>query len=46
MTYFKNKRHKILVTLDDDGKRTVFNDGISFVALINFYSELAERCEE
>ena len=25
-------RHQILVTIDDEGKRTVFNDGISFVA--------------
>lgn len=32
MRYFKNSRHQILVSVDDDGKRTVFNDGISFVA--------------
>lgn len=32
MRYFKNVRHKILVTLDDCNRRTVFNDGISFVA--------------
>ena len=32
MRYFKNVRHKILVTLDECNRRTVFNDGISFVA--------------
>ena len=32
MRYFKNRRHQILVTIDDEGKRTVFNDGINFVA--------------
>ena len=32
MSFFKNRRHQILVTIDDEGKRTVFNDGISFVA--------------
>lgn len=32
MRYFKNRRHQILVTIDDEGKRIVFNDGISFVA--------------
>lgn len=32
MRYFKNVRHKILVTIDDCNRRTVFNDGISFVA--------------
>lgn len=32
MRFFKNRKHQILVTIDDEGKRTVFNDGISFVA--------------
>ena len=32
MTYFKNSKYKILVTIDDDGRRTVFNNGIRFAA--------------
>lgn len=32
MRYFKNTRHKILVTIDECNRRTVFNNGISFVA--------------
>lgn len=30
MTYFKNSKYKILVTLNDDGLRAVFNNGIHF----------------
>ena len=30
MTYFKNVKYKVLVTLDDDGRRAVFNNGIHF----------------
>ena len=30
MTYFKNVKYKILVTIDDDGRRAVFNNGIYF----------------
>lgn len=32
MRHFKNRRHRILVSLDDEGKRTVFNNGIRFCA--------------
>lgn len=32
MTYFKNSKYKILVTIDDDGRRAVFNNGIRFAA--------------
>lgn len=32
MRYFKNVKYKVLVTLDDDGQRAVFNNGISFTA--------------
>lgn len=32
MRYFKNRRHRILISLDDEGKRTVFNNGIRFCA--------------
>lgn len=32
MTYFKNVKYKVLVTLDDDGRRAVFNNGIRFAA--------------
>lgn len=32
MTYFKNVKYKVLVTLDDDGRRAVLNNGIRFAA--------------
>lgn len=32
MTYFKNVKYKILVTLEDDGRRAVLNNGIRFTA--------------
>lgn len=32
MRHFKNRRHRILVSLDDEGKRTVFNNGIRLCA--------------
>ena len=32
MRHFKDRRYRILVSLDDDGKRTVFNNGIRFCA--------------
>lgn len=32
MTYFKNSKYKILVTLNDDGRRAVFYNGIRFAA--------------
>lgn len=32
MTYFKNSKYKILVTIDDDGRWPVFNNGIRFTA--------------
>ena len=32
MAYFKNVKYKILVTIDDDGRRAVFNNGIRFTA--------------
>ena len=32
MTYFKNSKYKILVTIDDYGRRAVFNNGIRFAA--------------
>lgn len=32
MRYFKNRRHRILISLDDEGKRTVFNNDIRFCA--------------
>ena len=49
MRYFKNVRHKILVTLDECNRRTVFNDGISFVAPDWYqpaYSPIEEISEE
>ena len=49
MIYFKNTRHKILVTLDECNRRTVFNDGISFVAPDWYqpaYSPIEEISEE
>ena len=49
MRYFKNVRHKILVTLDECDRRTVFNDGISFVAPDWYqpaYNPIAEISEE
>jgi hypothetical protein len=45
MRYFKNRRHQILVTIDDEGKRTIFNDGISFVAP-EWYQPAYEPIEE
>ena len=32
MIYFKNLKYKILITIDDEGKRSVFNNGIRFNA--------------
>ena len=32
MTYFKNSKYKILVTINDDGRRAVLNNGIRFTA--------------
>ena len=32
MSYFKNSRHRILVSFASDGKCTVFNNGIRFCA--------------
>lgn len=32
MTYFKNSKYKILVTIDDDGRQAVLNNGIRFAA--------------
>ena len=49
MRYYKNVRHKILVTLDECNRRTVFNDGISFVAPDWYqpaYSQIEEISEE
>ena len=45
MRYFKNTRHKILVTLDECNRRTVFNNGISFVAP-DWYQPAYEPIEE
>lgn len=45
MKFFKNKRHKILVTLDEDDKRTVFNNGMSFIAP-KWYQPAYEPIEE
>lgn len=45
MRYFKNVRHKILVTIDDCNRRIVFNDGISFVAP-DWYQPAYEPLEE
>ncbi len=32
MTDFKNLKYKVLFTIDDDGRRAVFNNGIRFTA--------------
>lgn len=32
MTYYKNIQNKLLVTLDDDGRRTVLSNGMTFTA--------------
>lgn len=32
MTDFKNLKYKVLVTIDDDRRRAVFNNGIRFAA--------------
>lgn len=45
MTYFKNSKYKILVTIDDDGRRAVFNNGIRFTAL-DWYSPAFAPIEE
>lgn len=45
MRYVKNVSHKILVTLDECNRRTVFNDGISFVAP-DWYQPAYEPIEE
>ena len=45
MRYFKNVRHKILITLDDNNRRSVFNNGITFVAP-DWYQPAFEPIEE
>lgn len=45
MTYFKNVKYKILVTIDDDGRRAVFNNGIRFTAP-DWYSPAFAPIEE
>lgn len=45
MRYFKNTRHIILVTIDESNRRTVFNEGISFVAP-NWYQPAYNPIEE
>ena len=45
MTYFKNSKYKILVTIDDDGRRAVFNNGIRFAAP-DWYSPAFAPIEE
>ena len=30
MTYFKNSKYKILVTINNEGRRAVLNNGIYF----------------
>lgn len=32
MTYFKNSKYKILVTIDNEGRRAMLNNGIRFAA--------------
>ena len=45
MRYFKNRRHQILVFIDDDGKRNVFNNGIRFCTP-EWYQPAYEHIEE
>lgn len=45
MRYFKNRKQQILISLDDDGKRTVFNNGIRFCAP-EWYQPAYEPIEE
>lgn len=49
MRFYKNCRHRILVSLEDDGRRAVYNNGIRFTAPEWYqpaYAPLEEISEE
>lgn len=45
MTYFKNIQNKLLITLDDDGRRTVLSNGMTFTAPV-WYRPAFEPIEQ
>lgn len=45
MKFFKNRKHRLLVTLNDNGCRFVLNNGVSFAAP-KWYQPAYEPLEE